>query len=117
MTAYGPKSEVPAASNDVRVYVQSGRHILVLSSSHFDPDQKSHALAKVPEAASNPHYSPKYFSAIWMPSSYMFWNFPCSPRLVLREKNSVTCAIGVSRRRSSASICVVDPTSINPSRS
>jgi hypothetical protein len=20
-------------------------------------------------------YSPKYFSAIWMPSSYIFWNF------------------------------------------
>jgi hypothetical protein len=66
-----------------------------------------------------PHYSPKYFRAIWMPSSYMLWNFPCncSPRLVLREENSVTCAIGISRRRSSDSICVVDPTSINPSRS
>ena len=45
---------------------------------------------KIPACAppAEPHYSPKYFSAIWMPSSYMLWNFPwnCSPRLVLREK-------------------------------
>src|SRR4029453_15131100 len=52
-------------------------------------------------------HSPKYFSAIWMPSSYIFWKFSryCSPRFVLREKNSITCAIGV--RRSSASMRVV----------
>jgi hypothetical protein len=31
-------------------------------------------------------YSPKYFTAIWMPSSYIFWYsaWDCSPRFVLR---------------------------------
>jgi hypothetical protein len=84
-------------------------------------DDAERALASYAQALGRvqPDYSPKYFSAIWMPSSYMLWNLPwnCSPRLVLREANSVTCAIGTSRRRSSASISVVDPTSINPSRS
>jgi hypothetical protein len=34
-------------------------------------------------------YSPKYFNAIWMPSSYIFWKsaWNGSPRLVLRWKN------------------------------
>src|SRR5262245_21477677 len=64
-------------------------------------------------------HSPKYFRAIWMPSSYIFWKFSryCSPRFVLREKNSMTWAIGVRGGRSSASMRVVEPTSIRPSRS
>src|SRR6187200_2081221 len=37
--------------------------------------------------------------------------------LVLREKNSMTLAIGVRSFRSSASIFVVEPTSMRPSRS
>ena len=71
----------------------------------------SHSKFQRASGRVQPHYSPKYFSAIWMPSSYMLWNFPwnCSPRLVLREKNSMTCAIGISRRRSSASICSSTP--------
>jgi hypothetical protein len=34
-------------------------------------------------------YSPKYFKAIWSPSSYIFWYSPtdCSARFVLRWKN------------------------------
>src|SRR3981081_115783 len=35
------KREVPTPSSNVRVYGHSGKHILVLSSSHFDPHQKS----------------------------------------------------------------------------
>ena len=64
-------------------------------------------------------YSPKYLSAIWIPSSYIFWKLAWnwSPRFVLREKNSMTCAIVVRFCLSSASIFVVDPTSMRPSRS
>jgi hypothetical protein len=30
--------------------------------------------ARNPSYAASRLYSPKYFSAIWMPSSYIFWN-------------------------------------------
>src|SRR5882757_8642858 len=35
--AYWHKREVPTPSSNVRVYGHSGKHILVLSSSHLDP--------------------------------------------------------------------------------
>src|ERR1700704_830337 len=35
------KREVPTPSSNVRVYGHSGKHILALSSSHFDPSRKS----------------------------------------------------------------------------
>ena len=73
----------------------------------------------IPISLISPSYSPKYLSAIWMPSSYIFWKLAWnwSPRFVLREKNSMTCAIVVRFCLSSASIFVVDPTSMRPSRS
>ncbi len=40
--AYWHKREVPTPSSNVRVYGHSGKHILVLSSSHLDPQRTSH---------------------------------------------------------------------------
>lgn len=54
---------------------------------------KSPRASDVPaRRRSCPSYSPKYFRAIWIPSSYIFWKLSrnSSPRLVLREKNSMT---------------------------
>jgi hypothetical protein len=52
-----------------------------------------------PGNASLDAYSPKYLSAIWMPSSYIFWysGWNCSPRFVPRWKNRITFAIGIRR--------------------
>ncbi len=37
--AYWHKCELPTASSNVRVRGQSGKHMLAVSSSHFDPER------------------------------------------------------------------------------
>src|SRR3981081_380677 len=62
------KREVPTPSSNVRVYGHSGKHILVLSSSHFDPKQTYTSLRRLDilvgneakSAAQRPTYIPPH---------------------------------------------------------
>jgi hypothetical protein len=72
-------SRVPRSLTKPRVASAFAPQALQRPSLDADPE---------PGNASLDAYSPKYLSAIWMPSSYIFWysGWNCSPRFVPRWK-------------------------------
>src|ERR1700674_2198730 len=52
LVCFWHESEMPTASRNVRVRGQSGKHVLVLSSSQFDPEQTSNRTSNFPKCVS-----------------------------------------------------------------